>query len=52
MVATPIIIESNARFAAMLANHSVCVFASATSGIGLAALNKLAIMLRSCTFTY
>lgn len=42
--------ESNARFAHEIHKGLVCVFAGATSGIGLATLQKLTTLLQSSTF--
>jgi NADP-dependent 3-hydroxy acid dehydrogenase YdfG len=50
MVATISVKESNTRFAAQQHKGLVCVFAGATSGIGLGTLERMVTMLYSSTF--
>jgi len=49
MVKTAAIAEGNARFAAERHSGLVCVFMGATSGIGLATLQRLLTMVHSST---
>lgn len=50
MVKTAEVVAANSRFASEHHEGRVCVFAGATSGIGLGALRRLAKMLYSSTF--